>query len=487
MISRTLAGTTHRALSAACMLLVACHTNSLVGSNVRDALPSGEDSSVELPSFDAGKSAREHRQDGGTIEPLSDAGEQTRDAAAQVITFTARQNARGLAGQRAIFHDARGAILGDRKTDSAGTAAFESPTAMVTAVLPPERGDASPSTLLTYIGVSSGDSLELALPSLEAEAVVTRYDLRWDGLPPFLTASIGDCRSGPWFLDKPTNSELVDVTRSCLDGAEMALAVDQTASDQGIGVNGFLSARPLPAPVQGVTRAQLTTRHDAQFIEVVTKPVGGRAWDSIAFASGKSYRLPLHTQVWHANAPKVAFPAALMDTISVTVGLDVTADGEWPRRQRVITRHYPAVAGVLEVDFSAALAPIATAVLRDNADGRATFAWSATGDVARADYGLLQLDLGTGPLRTWWIVFPTDTKQFTLPQLPADLKHALPRVAAVTLIDYETLTGYSEFKARGLSVSHYEGRYAAVRPDVAPDEHARQESNLHEGRLAEGS
>jgi hypothetical protein len=459
--------------------LVACEKQELIGieraaqdaSVAADAAAEAHDpadANVDATARDGGDGG-----DGGLVLNDGAAG----DSAARVdagtsshpgeLVLTVLRGRVPLPATRVIFHDESGRVLADRKTGPDGRVSCAGARAL-TVVVSLIYEDGGELELFSYLGLAPDADLTLQLQAAGPLIQVGTYEVHWQGSSPYLSLDIGGCGSESWFSGKPAQVERVAMIERCRDRARSALAFAEVTNDMGRHVLGFLSASSLP-PLQGdLTPLQLTAAHEAQLVELARNPVGANLVRLIGYRGDETFELPAETKT-SANKPvAAAFPAGLLDTLSLVArsALDRT-DGK-PFSYQEVARKVAPEAAVRDVGFGSALPLLSDASLERDAAQRFKISWQSAGSLTRADHAIARLEWpATGA--NWMVVFPASGSSLTLPEIPSDVPPPAGSLALNELRfgDFPSLADYSAFAATRQLMALELSQGGVVEPEIA--------------------
>lgn len=353
-----------------------------------------------------------------------------------------------------VFHDASGAVLETKKTDTFGkaTSAVNPAVAMATVALRPTGPQRE---LLTWTGVQGGDVLPVVLPPNDT---IAQFEINLpgqftgDGGPTFnYTAQIGGCQAYSTIPNEPIT---VYVDPYCYRGMGAVLV-------SGSNANDVIVAHALKKPVASVTDAGLVTvttdawkapPSDVTVSIANTTDTTGRTWfqqiaNQTAFPESKDLGDVYQAQFKAASG---TFVEGYNASVFFTTGFQAT---------RVLGKR---VAPTATVAFDATqLPPALTAAAVDpNARKRPVATW--TGNMGAMKGGLVRMswmDMQQESYTKWSIVVPANnaaTGTITAPALPATFDDILPlgdgggnaweATPEVTFVDSDLLPDYAAWR-----------------------------------------
>lgn len=415
--------------------LLGCEHSALVGVEKLEGRADGSVQSTNPRPFDGGALA-----DGGPEDARTDA------AAVSGLSLRVLREGRGVADLRVLFHDAEGVLLGEGRSDNEGRVVIARASSL-TLVAPALRGMPAPPTYLSYGDLSAGDQLTVHLPAGPEATVVGTYDVRWEGASPFLSLQIGGCTGTAWTANKPARAEQVAMTRECVESARSVFAIDESDSDMGHLVHGFLSTRTLPALQDGGGQITLSDTHAVQYLEAAAEPADSVFAAARGYRAGESFVLPLQTSARGVPAKaKVGFPENFFDALVVETWLPGAGPAPAVRSERRFARKHAPQAGTYQVDLGVAIGELSSAAFEPESGTRGSVRWQANQSLSRADHGLAGLELANGA--RWLFVFDAAQGSVRLPALPDDLAQgSVPRLRSLRIEDDADLRDYAAFKA----------------------------------------
>lgn len=364
-----------------------------------------------------------------------------------------------VAGERVLFSDADGLILGVEQTDVEGIARrMAPPHAQVTVVIADDQGGQSLATwtdvmpgalLLLHDGVASAAGtrpLQVNLPDLPGGARYASVDLGCVGSSRVQGTTYAALVPGSCLSPQGTVSVLAMVygRRRALLG--YALEVDVAVGEQGGDVwlaDWRTDWHVFDVAVGGVPVNALAVRISSDAVR------GG-----VVFTGGSAF-VQLNQQVTSAPVEAmIQVPAGLAESLEHTITAYLPFLGGPGQSQQIVRVAGGAADAYVELSMTEALPPIASLTV-DVADlERPTIAWHIDGDPAGEEALLLTLyweDRG-GDRRWTFLLSPRRSEPLTVPLMPDAFEALRPttmgqaHAASGYLVDVDGVDGFEGYQ-----------------------------------------
>jgi hypothetical protein len=384
----------------------------------------------------------------GSPSTVPDAAQPVLDAAPDApshlpVTVLATAGALPLAGLRVVFHDANGAVLETKLTGADGKATSTGAIpAMATAIL----ADGESTHLYTWMGVASGDVLQLERPVQYAE--LGQYTVTLPG--PFGTADEYFAYAGVCSGEANATSATIGIQTPCVAGTQ-ASVLASAYQDGQIQATSFKKANAIPN--DGGAVAVTTGAWTAPVDVTVTMANAPDTEFNTAFAeiaNGVAFRPARNAEVATSSA---TFKAAsgFADALQV-----ITEWSVGPRSSLALGKRFTGTAAVA-FDAANALPSITASEIDETNVHRPVVSWT-TDSTAGADGGLVRIDFGapSKPPAEWVFIVAPGTKQITAPAMPPEAEIYLPVASdagghfygdpEVLFIEADVLPSYTLFR-----------------------------------------